>query len=96
MKSEYKKKTFSQGEIIKIKNSNIENPGKIIFVDKTALCKYKYLITKMNEKFGHWYSCDEIEIIKDEKIKELVNKWYLRNEKTINACNTNRMIIKNF
>ena len=50
----------------------------------------------MNEKFGHWYSCDEIEIIKDEKIKELVNKWYLRNEKTINACNTNRMIIKNF
>lgn len=90
------KNNLSNGEIIKIRNCQIKNPGKIIFIDETALCKYKYLVAKLNEKIAHWYSREEIEIINDENIKALVNAWYIRNKEIISKYNVNRMKVKNF
>lgn len=82
-KSKKKEIKLDIGLIVRIKNKQIRDPGIIIYIDKDVLSKHKYLILKINEKNPHWYTEEEIEIIKDKEIRKKVHKWYLDNKEKI-------------
>ena len=82
-----KKTNFKNGEAINIKNKEIYKPGIIIFVDNDVVSKYKYLVAKLSEKQAHWYCSEELEVLKDEKIKNEVIAWYKYNKETLRKEN---------
>lgn len=85
------KELLKTGEIIKVKNNAIKDPGIILFVDTDIVSKYRYLIANIKDKQAHWYSREEVEVVKDEKTKKAVLEWYRFNQEILKQHNKEKI-----
>lgn len=86
-KRKKEKELLKMGEIIKVRNKAIKDPGIILFVDTDIVSKYRYLIANIKDKQAHWYSREEVEVVKDEKTKKEVLEWYKYNQENLKRQN---------